>query len=662
MTATASNPDDSIDPTYSGSSTEHSAKLPGDRASITRTADGAVKVAGRSIEKTQAEVALAGATLKKVTEVTGTAGENRIERERITQFSLEASVAVGARAEVKGKERLAGIELEAGSQVGARVRYRVSLPDTTASETGKSTPATAEQAARVNPFNPTTLPIGGRVLLDSQQFQQSELKVAFRHIATVNQLTEAEGVGVAISRLDEHHVRVVTGPNKAIESLQGVGVDLGIARVMAGRQDALGQSKLQTADFDLRDPDARAAYIRMLATGQVADQTPGVSNVAQLERLDYSSQQRLQVGLVNDLVSADIAGRRNTGTAIQSTAPDGKVTVTQQLSYDDNVKLTIVRAFIRDGETLREDVDARRYQFLVDTDVPTPGFMDKVVGGRNEAVEERNIATGLNLALTGSTEGPGQIRPGEKVSVSFSEAQMQEFMQRTQKMVERPLGHLDPLAGIARAGYGDQPQRDGLEFAIGIARSLQGNADQFGKHLQRVAQDGDPRGPVHPINAHLTRSDGTLLNAPVQSQQQAPAPLSPAGRTATLDPRHSDHEANAIYKQNFQAAERLACTQGGLPDQAVERLAMAGTIAAQRAGLSQVDHLVVGNRGQAFVVQGALDSPAHLRAGFDYQTALNTPIEDSFSRLEVASESRAQSDLRTQEHEHETRLMAARGL
>lgn len=103
MTATASNPDDSIDPTYSGSSTEHSAKLPGDRASITRTADGAVKVAGRSIEKTQAEVALAGATLKKVTEVTGTAGENRIERERITQFSLEASVAVGARAEVKGK-------------------------------------------------------------------------------------------------------------------------------------------------------------------------------------------------------------------------------------------------------------------------------------------------------------------------------------------------------------------------------------------------------------------------------------------------------------------------------------------------------------------------------------------------------------------------------
>ena len=89
---------------------------------------------------------------------------------------------------------------------------------------------------------------------------------------------------------------------------------------------------------------------------------------------------------------------------------------------------------------------------------------------------------------------------------------------------------------------------------------------------------------------------------------------------------------------------------------------MAGTIAAQRAGLSQVDHLVVGNRGQAFVVQGALDSPAHLRAGFDYQTALNTPIEDSFSRLEVASDSRAQSDLRTQEHEHETRLMAARGL
>lgn len=84
--------------------------------------------------------------------------------------------------------------------------------------------------------------------------------------------------------------------------------------------------------------------------------------------------------------------------------------------------------------------------------------------------------------------------------------------------------------------------------------------------------------------------------------------------------------------------------QDGLPDHAVERLAIAGTIATKQAGMSEVDHMVVGNRGQAFVVQGALDFPAHLRASFDYQAALSTPIEDSFAELQVVSESQAQGE------------------
>lgn len=199
-------------------------------------------------------------------------------------------------------------------------------------------------------------------------------------------------------------------------------------------------------------------------------------------------------------------------------------------------------------------------------------------------------------------------------------------------------------------------------FAIGIARRLEGDVVQFSRNLQQVALDGGPRGSIRPIEAQLTRTDGTLLNASAQIYQQTPPLPSSVGPKASLDPRDPDDMSNAIFSQNHQAAQRLVCTQDGLPDHAVERLAIAGTIAAKQAGMSEVDHMVVGNRGQAFVVQRALDSPAHLRASFDYQAALRTPIEDSFAKLQVVSESQAQSESPVQGHEHKVRLLASQGM
>lgn len=634
----ASRADDSFDPTYAPSTSEYSAQFPRGRGAITwNPEDGTVKLTGRTTLETEGEAGRGHMRLSHTREGAITLGQNRNERDGVTQFSVESQFAVSTRAGIEGAGRLAGAELEGAVQSGVRSRYRVYLPDAVAPDSGERTPATAAQVAGVNPFDPTTLPIGGRVTLDSQSFNQRELQMAFRNIATMNQVTEAQGTSIAVTRLDEHHVRMVTGPNQAIEALQGVGIDTGVARAMAGRQDLLGQSSLQTADFDLRQPDAQAAYMRMMATGQVADQTPGVSNVARVDRLDFSSQQRLQLGLANDTLTADIAGRRNTGTEIRTTQPNGDLTITQQLRYDDNVQLTISRSYARDGENYRENVGDRNYQFRVDTDVPTPGWVDRTLGGRNEATEERNIATNLNEAMTGSRDGPGQIRPGEAVTVSFNEAQMQDFMRRTHAVVDRVPGGPDPLATIARDGN-DQPQHDSAAFAVAMARNLGGNANGFAERLLRVANDGDPTGPIRPIDAQLARDDGTLLANPAPAQRQAPVePVTPA-RAAVDDPRDPAHRDHALYNQSFQAAQRLPPDQGGAPEQSAERMAMAGTIAARQAGLTQVDHLVVGHRGQAFVVQGPLESPAHLRAGFDHQAALNTPVEDSRRQLQTVPE------------------------
>lgn len=123
-------------------------------------------------------------------------------------------------------------------------------------------------------------------------------------------------------------------------------------------------------------------------------------------------------------------------------------------------------------------MDARSYDFVVDTDVATAVF--------------------LNGALTWAHKGLGVLQPGETVTASFTEAQMQDFLQRTQKMIERSEGRHDRLAPLVQGG-------DGVAFAIGIARRLQGDAVRFSRNLQQVALDGEPRGSIRPIE--LTRTD-----------------------------------------------------------------------------------------------------------------------------------------------------------
>lgn len=67
-----------------------------------------------------------------------------------------------------------------------------------------------------------------------------------------------------------------------------------------------------------------------------------------------------------------------------------------------------------------------------------------------------------------------------------------------------------------------------------------------------------------------------------------------------------------------------------------ERLALGSLVAAREHGLQRVDHVLLGNDpARGFVVQGALDSPAHLRGSFDAKAAQEAPVEASLQRLQA---------------------------
>jgi hypothetical protein len=83
-------------------------------------------------------------------------------------------------------------------------------------------------------------------------------------------------------------------------------------------------------------------------------------------------------------------------------------------------------------------------------------------------------------------------------------------------------------------------------------------------------------------------------------------------------------------------------------------LAASAAYLAKENGLSRIDHVVLSQDSRdvragenLFVVQGALDDPAHLRAHMRTEDALRKPVEETLAQLQSLNEaqrlSRAQA-------------------
>ncbi|MCC8535889.1 XVIPCD domain-containing protein [Xanthomonas axonopodis pv. poinsettiicola] len=593
--------DRAFDPTYSSSNSEYAATVGSGTVSVT-PAEQSAKYSQTSEQSIGNPTQPLGATsLRHGGSLS--AGIVSDADAKTTTFSLEADAQTGQQQSLQSRLGDSKLSVEAGASAGQRMRYVLTLP-------GVDQPL--EAARQVNPLQPESLPIGARAVMDTQTFVQRESSASLRSLSTQSEITEASGRSYMIERVDERHVRVVTGPNAAIEAVNALGVKAGPAQALLGRADSLGQSQVNSAQFDLADPRARAAMDAFVREGRIAPGVPGVDEMQTLERVNFSSQQRLQLEL--GPLSTDVAGNRNEGSQVRMSTPgqDG-YTVVQQLRYGDNVPLTIVRQY--DGNDA-ERTEQRSYRFEIDGDVAAPSLLQRL-GGRNEASEEKAIAQTLNSALSGEMTGAGAIAPGQKTTLEFSEVQMQALLEQTRASADA--SRIGGSALTSLVGDRDAPAQSPEQFAIAMARNLGGSPYAFAERLQHIADGADGN-----YDGQLQRVDATVLPRPAEAAPELP------------DPRDAAHPDHALLQQCTAAVERLQAAPGPAAGMDGERLALGSMVAARENGLQRVDHVLLGNDpARGFVVQGALDSPAHLRGSFDAKAVQEAPLEASLQRLQA---------------------------
>ncbi|MGJ4801916.1 LysM peptidoglycan-binding domain-containing protein [Luteimonas sp. SDU82] len=486
-------------PTYPSPKSEYTVTGEGQHAAGSVTwnpGDGSIKLTGTQIVTPPGQTDQSPLQYSARTESAVTAGQvnKNIDGKDYTEFTVEVQFTHSTNVEGQNRTSRGLVEGEASVGAGTRARYKVLLP-------GKD--QSAEAAARVNPFDPTTIPDGATVMMDGQNFTQGSLAGSFRHIGVQTNVTDAAGVTYAVTR-DGNDVRVTMGPNQAVEAFNGIGLRSEIASAMLGRQDNLGGSTLATATFDLSNPDGQAAYAHFVATGQVAHETAGVDDVATIERIDYSSQTRALLEL--GPVQANLAGAQNTGTFVRTTYPDGSYTFTTELQYSGNVPLQVTQRFDAAGHEVTSE---RSYEFKVSTDHTVDlSWWDNMWGRSDaeaEASRENSHTQLLNWALTGGSEsGPAQA--GKTMTISFTEAQMQALHGQTTAAAAANESGLDTLR-LLTGGEDDMPVNSTFDFAVAMARNLGGDSYGFAERLFEISSgaDGDiTNGAYARIDASVT--------------------------------------------------------------------------------------------------------------------------------------------------------------
>lgn len=354
----------------------------------------------------------------------------------VTTYKASSDVSVFLKGGVSTPQ--AGLEI--GRAEGIRASYQVAMP------------ADADVSPlSVNPFDPQSMPVGTKVTMNGSDYGTNEFKATFRNLATQTKVTDESGVSTVVERTGDDTVRVTAGPTEAIKAYNGVGVDFGVASVMLGRNDSLSGATVRTAEFDLSGAAGQAAYNDFLANGTLpVDNGDGVSNVAKVESLDYSSQTNLSAKL--GPVNLSLDGAKNTGNSVVTTHADGSVERNVDLQYSGNVPMNISQRWDANGN---EIADARIYSYDV-------------------KVDRSNVQL-LNAALSGGLDGQ-PVSEGQTVTLSFNEQQMDALAGQTATAVENGAHmQLGSLLGYMNRD-GSYPTPDAMDFALSLGRNL-GSSD-----------------------------------------------------------------------------------------------------------------------------------------------------------------------------------------
>lgn len=191
-----------------------------------------------------------------------------------------------------------------------------------------------------------------------------------------------------------------------------------------------------------------------------------MANVATVEKLDYSSQAQLSASA--GPLSVTLGGAQNTGSRVVTRLPDGSATVSVDLQYSGNTPMNITQKFDKDGKEL---VAERRCTYTVKAD--------------------ENNAQLLNVALTGDVNraASGPVKPGKTVTLQFTEAQMKQYMQMTQRAsdLNQSSDNLDMLVKDYDGNYMNSTE----DFALALGRNLGGSDYGQAERMFTIADAAD---------------------------------------------------------------------------------------------------------------------------------------------------------------------------
>lgn len=155
----------------------------------------------------------------------------------------------------------------------------------------------------------------------------------------------------------------------------------------------------------------------------------------------------------------------------------------------------------------------------------------------------------------------------------------------------------------------------------------------------------------------------TIRHTLTTANQDAPKAEIADHTAAVLRPDHPGHPDHGLLEQIRRGVRAIDEKIGKSFDEASERLSrsllaackdnreahpQAHGISLAANAINRADHVVLGHNGNAFVIEGRLDDPAHKRASLPVQQAAATPVEQSDEKLRVANQSIALEAQRTQ--------------
>ncbi|MDO5086708.1 MAG: LysM domain-containing protein [Comamonadaceae bacterium] len=383
-------------------------------------------------------------------------------KDGVTTFTTSGDVSVGFKAGLDIKQ--AGFEY--GYTQGIKSSFEVSMPEQAARNTPPGT---------VNPYTPDSMPTGTVIKIDGANYATNEFKASFKNIAVQTKVTDEQGTSVLVEKTDTSKVRVTAGPTQAINAYNGVGVEFDVAKLTLGRDDKLNTAQLKTAEFDLATPEGQAAYNDFLANGNLpADNGAGVSGVKTVEKMDFSSQSKLEAKLGPDgfNLGINLDGPKNTGNAVVTRYPDGTAEESFKVQYAGNVPLTITRKFGTDGKEIPAE---RRYAYTLQAD--------------------DNTAQLLNAAHAGDVKQAknGPVKAGQTVTLTYTAADMKALHAHAVQAYRANTFNMDLQSLVMRVGVGSQPDEavSPEEFAIALARNLNGSDYQTGMRLFSISDGAD---------------------------------------------------------------------------------------------------------------------------------------------------------------------------